>query len=110
MGLVFQLGHAGMQCPVPGLPQTLTILHVNGVHTIRGHWCACDVSDGKNRWHQLMRNGWYPATMEEPRSCTMFECLDTFHLLSVVENINVRDYVSTLEQKVDSWGMQWVPD
>ncbi|KAK0437899.1 hypothetical protein EV421DRAFT_1907100 [Armillaria borealis] len=88
MGLVFQLGHAGTECPIPGLPQTLTILHVNG----------------------LMHNGWYPATMAEPRSCATFECLDTFRLLSVVANVNVRDYVSTLEQKVDSWGMQWVPD
>ncbi len=33
-----------------------------------------------------------------------------FRLLSVVANINMRDYVSTLEQKVDCWGTEWVPD
>ncbi|PBK94603.1 hypothetical protein ARMGADRAFT_1029005 [Armillaria gallica] len=68
MGLVFQLGHAGTECPIPGLLQMLMILHVNGVHTICGHWC------------------------------------------SIVANVNVCDYVSTLEQKVDSWETQWVPD
>ncbi len=40
----------------------------------------------------------------------MFECLDNFHLLNVTANVNVRNYVSVLEQSMDPFGMQWVPD
>ncbi len=57
-----------------------------------------------------MRNGWYPATTAEPRSCVSFETLNSFWLLNVVANINVCDYVSMLEQKTDPWGTEWLPD
>ncbi|KAK0449347.1 hypothetical protein EV421DRAFT_1732619 [Armillaria borealis] len=93
MGLVYQLGHNSSECHVPGTSQTLTILHVNGVHTVEGRWCRCDISDGEGRYRQLLHNGWYPAMTTEPRS--------------VITNINMRDYMSTLEQKVDCWGTEW---
>ncbi|KAK0449370.1 hypothetical protein EV421DRAFT_1900062 [Armillaria borealis] len=110
MGLIYQLGHSGADCPIPGISQTLTILHVNGVHMVNGHWCACDISHGEGQYRQLLHNGWYPAMTVSPRSYATFECLDTFRLLNVVANMNIHDYVSTLEQKVDAWGTEWVAD
>lgn len=73
-------------------------------------WCGCDVGGNKIHWHQLMRTGWYPATTADPHSCATFECLDTFQLLNVVVNVNVHDYVSFLEQKIDVLGTEWIPD
>ncbi|PBK60934.1 hypothetical protein ARMSODRAFT_897308 [Armillaria solidipes] len=110
LGLTFQLGHAGGECPIPGAGQHLTVLHMNGVHSVQVSWCGCNVSGGDARWQQLMHNGWYPVMTAEPQTCSTFECLDTFRLLNVITNVNVHDYVSTLEQKMDAWGMEWVPD
>ncbi|KAK0246137.1 hypothetical protein EDD85DRAFT_783838 [Armillaria nabsnona] len=81
LGLIFQLSHGGGDCPVPHLPWWLTVLHVN-----------------ESCWRQIMCNGWYPATMMDPHSTATFECLDTFCLLNVIANVNVRDYMSFLEQ------------
>ncbi|PBK90894.1 hypothetical protein ARMGADRAFT_933221, partial [Armillaria gallica] len=110
MGLMFQLGHCGSECPVPDLLQPLTVLHINGVHTMNARWCGYDVSDGENCWWQLMHNGWYLATMVELRSCATFESLEMFQLLNMVANVNVCDYVSSLEQKMDPWETEWLPD
>ncbi len=70
----------------------------------------CDIGGSDIHWWQLICTGWYPATTSDPHTCTTFECLDTFHLLNVVANVDIRDYVSSLEQKVDVWGTKWVPD
>ncbi len=110
IGLMFQLGHAGGICPAPRATQHLMVLHTNGVHSVQAMWCGCDVGGNEFHWHQLMHTGWYPATMADPHSCAMFECLDTFRLLNVVANVNVGDYISFLEQKIDALGTEWIPD
>ncbi len=104
LGVVFQLSHAGGDCPVPKLPWWLTVLHVNGIHRVHVAFCSCNVSAAENHWRQIMRNGWYPATLVDPHSCATFDCLDTFHLLNVMVNVNVRDYVTFLEQSTDAYG------
>lgn len=110
MGFVFQLGHGGGECALPCPPQWLTVLHVNGIHRLHVAYCGCDVSDSENHWRQIMQNRWYPATAVDPQSCATIECLDNFRLLNVTANVNVRDYVSVLEQAMDAFGMEWVPD
>ncbi len=111
MGFIFQLGHNGGQCIFPArVPSTITVLHTNGVHQVCYQYCGCDVSDSENKWRQLMRNGWYPATILQPATCATFECLDTFRLLRVIATVNARDYVTFLERTTDPLGTSWVPD
>ncbi len=110
MGVIFQLGHSGGDCPVPYLPQWITVLHINGIHQVHVAYCGCDISDSETCWQQLMHNGWYPATTTDPHSCATFECLNTFHLLNVTANVNVRDYVTFLERSTDPYSIEWIPD
>ncbi len=89
---------------------TMTVLHISGVHCVSFRYCGCGVSDKENRWHQLMRNAWYPAMAAYPATCTTFEVLDTFRRLKVIANVNVQDFVTTLEQTTDPHGTEFIPD
>ncbi|KAJ7264679.1 hypothetical protein C8J57DRAFT_1512023 [Mycena rebaudengoi] len=48
--------------------------------------------------------------MVDPAICAMYAALDLFHLLSMVGNINVHDFVGTLERNTDPLGVNKVPD
>ncbi|KAJ7717597.1 hypothetical protein B0H16DRAFT_1740547 [Mycena metata] len=111
MGGVYQLGHGGHPCrhraPVQ---RTMVVLHVDMIHTVPFHYCACDSSDDSPNLEQLLRNGWYPATTVDPATCATFECLDLFRLLNVTGNINVRDFVTTLERRTSATNVKRIPD
>ncbi|KAJ7240967.1 hypothetical protein C8J57DRAFT_1245082 [Mycena rebaudengoi] len=66
-------------------------------------------SDHANNLEQLMCNGWYPALMVDPATCATYVSLDLFRLLNVAGNINVHNFVGTLEQNTDPLGMNKVP-
>ncbi|KAF9017037.1 hypothetical protein BDZ89DRAFT_1045393 [Hymenopellis radicata] len=83
MGLVFQLGHQGAACRVPDAAERrMTVLHLNGVHTVAFRYCGCAVSDREHHWQQLMRCGWYPAST--PATCA------TTELLSLLQELKPR--------------------
>ncbi|KAJ7585546.1 hypothetical protein C8J56DRAFT_1052852 [Mycena floridula] len=63
--------------------------------------CGCDRSDRLSPVQELLRNGWYPATVTMPQTCATFECLDQFRTLNVTATVNVRDYVTSLENLTD---------
>lgn len=110
MDYCYQLGHNGGPCPVPGALRTVTVMHVNGVHTVSTSICGCNLSDDTNKWRQYIRMGWYPASTAQPRTLATFECLRTFRRLNVIANVNVRDYVTTLERLTDPMGQEFVID
>ena len=85
-------------------------MHVNSVHQVAASICGCDLSDEANEWRQYVRMGWYPASTAQPRTLGTFECLRHFRRLNVVANVNVRDYVTTLERLTDPMGLEFVPD
>ncbi|KAF9018837.1 hypothetical protein BDZ89DRAFT_1139731 [Hymenopellis radicata] len=77
MGLVYQIGHQGGRCVYPEPTRRLmTVIHVNGVHTVKYQYCSCDVSDSNEHRQQLLRNGWYPASMAYPATYVMMDVLD----------------------------------
>ncbi|KAJ7216669.1 hypothetical protein GGX14DRAFT_359106 [Mycena pura] len=101
-GLRVQLGHAfGITC-TRRFPahEEFVVLHVNGVHNVAVDFCGC-----KQRhvaWNiQLLRTGWYPATMERPQTCATFACLDQYQALSLRAKISAYDYYSLLEYLTD---------
>jgi hypothetical protein len=53
--------------------------------------------------------GWYPATINNPQSFVTIETLDKFRLFKVVANINVRDFVTSLEKLTDGMETESVP-
>lgn len=59
---------------------------------------------GKNRWEQLMLNGWLPATLERPKTVCTFRALELFHMLSHRGKVTAYDYYVSLEKITDNIG------
>ena len=111
MGLVYQLNHGGGLCIFPDpTPRLLTVMDVTGVHVVDCRLCACDRSRDILTWQQLFRDGWYPATTRIPQSAVTMELLDLYRRLKVVGTLNVRDFVTCLEDMTDPWGTDAPPD
>ncbi|KAJ7847056.1 hypothetical protein B0H13DRAFT_2362609 [Mycena leptocephala] len=111
LGLVYQLGHGGHPCPRPApTTRTMVVMDTQRIHTVHYRYCACDNSDYAQNLEQLLRNGWYPATTVDPATCATFAALELFRLLNVVGNINVHDFVGTLERRTNASQVNSVPD
>ncbi|KAJ6606249.1 hypothetical protein DFH09DRAFT_896192 [Mycena vulgaris] len=110
LGLVYQVGHGDLPCITPVNPaRTMVVIHTNGIHTVHFRYCGCGLSDNANNLEQLLRNNWYPATTVDPAMCTTFKSLELYRLLNVVGNINVHDFVRTLEQLTDPTKIKPIP-
>ncbi|KAJ7607459.1 hypothetical protein DFH06DRAFT_928501, partial [Mycena polygramma] len=105
IGLIYQLGHNGDLCPTPapGI-HSIQVLDTTGVHRVRYRYCGCDRSRRTNNLGQLLRCGWYPASITDPSTCATFKVLDLFRLLNVVANVNANDFITTLERRTDAMG------
>ncbi|KAK6988081.1 CxC2 domain-containing protein [Favolaschia claudopus] len=114
LGLIYQLGHGGFSCPAPdSAVRNLTVIEEPIIHEIKIRYCKCSKSDDADNLEQLLRNGWYPATVIDPGTCATFRTLETYRLYNVVGNMNVRDFMTSVERATDpsaSSGMTWLPD
>ncbi|KAJ7173282.1 hypothetical protein C8R46DRAFT_1031642 [Mycena filopes] len=114
LGLVYQLGHGGFPCPFPDdIQRTMTIIEAPTIHQIEMRYCKCAKSDDADNLQQLLRNGWFPATVTDPGTCATFKSLEAYRMYNVVGNMNVRDFITALERFTDttaSSGMTWLPD
>ncbi|KAJ7027962.1 hypothetical protein C8F04DRAFT_1212258 [Mycena alexandri] len=110
LGLVYQLGHGGHPCrrPAPKVHE-MVVLDTEAVHTVSYRYCGCDSADHANNLEQLMRNEWYPATTVDPDTCATFRSLKVFRILNVVGNINVHDFVGSIERQTDPSQVEKVP-
>ncbi|TRM57177.1 hypothetical protein BD626DRAFT_412511 [Schizophyllum amplum] len=98
LGLVYQVGHGGLACPAPrGIIYTMTVIAPTHICRLKIRYCACSRGEGATNVQQLLREGWFPATVIEPSTCALFTTLDHFALLTVIANTNVRDFVSSLQ-------------
>ncbi|KAF7312905.1 CxC2 domain-containing protein [Mycena kentingensis (nom. inval.)] len=103
IGLVYQLGHGGFPCPLPHpTVYEMAVLDVPYVHTVHLRYCSCNPDADDERYHQLLRNQWYPATVAAPSTCATFRTLQSYRLLNVVGNLNVTDFVTALERMTDT--------
>jgi hypothetical protein len=86
MGLCVQLGHRlGDVCKSPQSGHSaFTVIHNNSIHAVALDYCGCkDEAIVGSRRQQLLRRSWYPATHREPRTCTTFVRLETFHIMTL---------------------------
>ncbi|KAJ7789264.1 hypothetical protein B0H14DRAFT_3503214 [Mycena olivaceomarginata] len=80
---------------------------------IRIHYCKCSKSDEVDNLEQLLRNGWYPATVTDPKTVATFRSLEAYWLYTVLGNMNMRDFVTAMERMTDATSgsrMTWLPD
>ncbi|KAK6996601.1 CxC2 domain-containing protein [Favolaschia claudopus] len=105
------LGHGGWPCPHPaGRARNMVVVDFPYIHKITFQYCGCDAADDATNIEQLLRNRWYPATTVDPGTCATFATLETFRLLNVVGNLNVQDFVKTMERRTDATRVGAVPD
>ncbi|KAJ6452140.1 hypothetical protein C8R47DRAFT_1204389 [Mycena vitilis] len=113
LGLVYQLGHGGMPCRFPDVRLlTMTVIDLPRIHRVQYRYCNCKKSDHATNIQQLLRNGWYPATITNPATCATFTTLETFRLQNVVANMNAHDFIRAIERQTNvmaSTGLDWLP-
>ncbi|KAJ7708492.1 hypothetical protein B0H14DRAFT_2646627 [Mycena olivaceomarginata] len=113
LGFVYQIGHGGMPCrsPDPRL-LTMTVIELPVIHRVSYRYCKCKMADTTTNVQQLLRNGWYPATITDPATCATFTTLEMFRLQNVVANMNANDFITAIERQTNatvSTGMDWLP-
>ena len=102
LGLRYQLGHAGAPCPCPQAgPKKFVIFDISGPHHLTIDYCQCG-DEPLTTWVQLLRERWFPATLSCPQSAFSFDCLETFHELTLQGKTNLYDYYHTLLRLSDN--------
>jgi hypothetical protein len=105
LGLCYQLGHAGDSCPLPQPgPKTFIVFDTSGPHLITINYCNCHDQPLPNHT-QLLREKWFPATLTRPQTVFTFDCLETFHELTLQGKTNLYDYYNTLLRRYDNAGV-----
>jgi hypothetical protein len=104
LGFVLEMGHSSRACKHPHEDiQTLTVVDLTGVHTVKIRWCNCGRSPGgSSRRVQLLRMNWFPATAERPNSVVTFDALEFFHLLTLQAKTTFYDFYETLTKRIDN--------
>ncbi|KAL1698752.1 hypothetical protein EV121DRAFT_217647 [Schizophyllum commune] len=98
IGLVYQIGHGGLPCPAPhSTTYSMTVIAPTHICRVKIRYCACSRGERASHVDQLLREGWYPATVLEPSTCALFSTLDHFMLLTAIANTNVRDFITSLQ-------------
>ncbi|KAJ7814307.1 hypothetical protein B0H13DRAFT_2242773 [Mycena leptocephala] len=113
MGLRVQLGHRlGEACEAPQAGNKhFTVIHNNSIHAVAVDYCGCkDEQIVGSRRQQLLRRSWYPATHKEPKTCTTFVGLETFHIMTLQGKVTTYDYYAGLEKLTDNTGLGKVRD
>ncbi|KAF7291356.1 CxC2 domain-containing protein [Mycena indigotica] len=106
IGLRVQLAHPPHEIcerPIPGRSD-FVVLAANGIHEVTIDFCGCMGHDAHHV--QLLKAGWYPATMEFPRTAATFSCLDKFHYLSLHGKTTIYDFYSALKSWTDGTGIK----
>lgn len=104
LGLVVNLGHSGGHCPSPAEPQRILVVDLSGHHTVRTCFCNCSQNGPPENYQQLLRVGWYPASVLRPQTAFTFDLLDTHEKISLQGKLNLYDFYNAIMQKTDNHG------
>ena len=78
---------------------------MNGWHDVRVTFCKCDTKiPWDERYRQLLRMRWYPASFSRPQTALTFDLLDMFHKLTLQGKLNLYDFYLSVFQKTDNQG------
>ena len=107
LGLRFQLGHGGVSCPnpCPG-PSDFCVFDVSGIHKVSVDFCDCRENGIIHPRTQLLRARWFPVTFNRPKTVFTFDCLDTFHELTLQGKTPLYDFYHMVSHKTDNLGLK----
>lgn len=80
------------------------MIDLSGYHLVRVRFCMCSQSSFLDRFRQLLRVRWYPASILRPKTVFTFDLLDTYHKISLQGKLNLYDFYNTILQKTDNCG------
>ncbi|KAK0435876.1 hypothetical protein EV421DRAFT_1716371, partial [Armillaria borealis] len=105
LGLHVQLGHNGQtSCLKPQRgPNGMIVIHTNGIHEVSVNYCDCQQHLLARQ--QLLRFGWYPATVHQPNTCLTIDCLELFHSLTLMGKLSAYDFYKSLTYLTDASGL-----
>jgi len=105
LGHICHLGHDGDPCPIETPSHNLIIIDMNGWHRVRVRFCTCNANTTWNeRYRQLLRMSWYPASCDCPQTAFSFDLLETHHKVSFQGKLNLYDFYLSIMQKSDNQG------
>ena len=67
-------------------------------------FCKCSKNGFLESFRQLLRVGWYPASVLRPQTVFTFDLLDTYHKISLQGKLNLYDFYHAIMQKTDNRG------
>ena len=109
VGLTIQLNHTNESCPLPVKgPADFLVFDSTGIHRVSINFCGCRKStrDNITRRIQLLRNRWFPATSEQPKTVFTFSVLKIFHQLTLQSKISIYDYYHTILRLTDPYELE----
>ena len=104
LGLVINLGHSGHCCPSPTETRRILVVDLSGHHIVCVRFCKCSKNRFLENYRQLLRVGWYPASVHRPQTAFTFDLLDTYHKISLQGKLNLYDFYNAIMQKTDNHG------
>ncbi|KAJ7448160.1 hypothetical protein FB451DRAFT_1343347 [Mycena latifolia] len=106
LGLWIQLGHRCCAKPRTA-PETFVVLHLNAIQEVAVDYCGCNEEFlHGDHYVQLLRRGFYPATVHEPQTAATFELLNFFHAQTLQAKTTMYDFYVTLEKLTDNTGVK----
>jgi hypothetical protein len=104
LGLRYQLGHGGAKCPMPSPgPSNLLVFDTSGVHSVAVDFCDCGQSGHVlHQRTQFLRARWFPATFDRPKTVFTFDCLATFHELTLQGKTTPFDFYHMILRRTDN--------
>jgi hypothetical protein len=106
LGLRIQLGHGSSErCWNRGrvAGDDFVVLDVNGVYEVGVNFCDCEKS--KPEFIQLLRYGWFPASVDHPKTATTFTVLKFFQLLNFELKASAFKFYNALARLTDNTGL-----
>lgn len=103
LGLCIQVGHGGAPCPnpSPGLSD-FCIFNILGIHYISINFCDFPTNGIIHSRTQLLLTCWFPATFNWPKTAFTFDCLNTFHELTLQGKTPLYDFYHMVLHNTDN--------
>lgn len=104
LGLVFNLGHSTQCCPASVETHRMLVIDLSGHHTVCLRFCRCSKNGFLENYRQLLRVGWYPASVLRPQTAFTFDLMDMYHKMSLQGKQNLYDFYNGIMQRTDNHG------
>jgi hypothetical protein len=99
--------HGGAPCPnLSSGPPNFCMFNISGVHHLSIDFCDCRTNGIVHNHTQLLCARWFPSTFNRPQTVFTFDCLDTFHELTLQGKTTLYNFYYLVLHKTDNLELQ----